>query len=290
MLTAVKTRAVANEPAATAGLPSAIRPVTLRAAADQALRGRWAGLRCYKRNKCQVGIAVRFLEGLGCEYVEDVTAGHLLQLRDWHLQAGLAIATLNVRLACLSTLGVHVTYYPPPRQRKWFLSAEEEIRFNAMQFLPPLPAFVMWTVATGLRVEESLALRWHDVDFKEGTVVVSGTKTDMSQAILPMSQEAHATLKDHALGTTVRPSDLVFDISYRKLRVRWEGARARLGLGDIPTATLKSLRRSFARRAHLRGMPVDVLRQYLRHGSLKTTQAYLWLVGGYSQDEMRRWL
>jgi hypothetical protein len=37
-------------------------------------------------------------------------------------------------------------------------------------------------------------------------------------------------------------------------------------------------------------MPLDVLRQYLRHENIKTTEEYLRLTGGYSEAEMRRWL
>ena len=155
----------------------------------------------------------------------------------------------------------------------------------------PLLPFVLWTVATGLRIEETLRLRWRDVDLELGAVSVLGTKTDLSQAILPLSAEAVEVLRDYARETMpLNPAAPVFDIAYPNLRYRWEVARKLLGLSDIPTATLKSLRRSFARRAHLKGMPVDVLRQYLRHSNLKTTQGYLYLVGGYSQDEMRRWL
>jgi hypothetical protein len=37
-------------------------------------------------------------------------------------------------------------------------------------------------------------------------------------------------------------------------------------------------------------MPLDMLRQYLRHESIWTTMGYLRLVGGYDKDEMRKFL
>jgi hypothetical protein len=63
-----------------------------------------------------------------------------------------------------------------------------------------------------------------------------------------------------------------------------------LGVSNVATATLKSLRRSFARRATLKGMPTDVLRQYLRHSDIKTTQGYLNLIGGYGLEEQARFI
>jgi integrase len=176
-----------------------------------------------------------------------------------------------------------------PNHRKWYLSLEEEVRFKALNPPAPLGTFVAWTVATGLRVEETLALRWRDVDLEARTCAVPGTKTAMAQALLPISEEARDALRAHKPPTAQR-GDPVFTVGYFTIAKQWQRVRVELGLQDVHTATLKSLRRSFARRAHLNGMPADVLRQYLRHGSLKTTMGYLHLVGGYSQDEMRKYL
>lgn len=120
-------------------------------------------------------------------------------------------------------------------------------------------------------------------------VNVPGTKTEYAEATLPLSEEATGVLQKlepskHA------PSEFIFPMAYLELRAEWQKCRRYLELEGVPTATLKALRRSFARRAHLKGMPIDVLRQYLRHNLLTTTQGYLHLVGGYNQDEMARYL
>lgn len=57
----------------------------------------------------------------------------------------------------------------------------------------------------------------------------------------------------------------------------------------MPRATLKAFRRSFARHATERGLPPDMLRQYLRHEHLATTAGYLKLVGGYTTEHLRPW-
>jgi integrase len=274
---------------------------TLKAAAEDAVNGHWSGMRSLARAKSQVMIGVRFLESLGRQYLDEVTEADIRSFRDWSLRNGLAPGSVNCRMAALSVIGVKVRYCKLPRKRKWWLAPAEEAQLLSLGLPPILSAFVKWTLATGLRVEESLALRWNDADLEVGTVHVTGTKTDMAEATLPLSQEALGVLVEwrqqsrnlppySSGGGGVIPLGRVFPCSYRSLWVLWQQARSQMGLMGVPTATLKSLRRSFARRAHVNGMPVDILRQYLRHSSLKTTEGYLWLIGGYSQDEMRRYL
>lgn len=264
---------------------------TIRKAAEDAINGQWANVRSTARTKSQALISVSFLEQRGRQYLDEITDDDITALRDWSLQQGLAPSSVNCRMSALSVLGVKVRYCKLPRKRKWYLSPPDELQLLSLGLPPVLQSFVRWTVATGLRVEESLALRWMDIDLEAGTVRVSGTKTEMAEALLPLSQEAKGVLiewRKHL--RTTPPASRVFPVTYRGLWRLWEKARKQMGLQDVATATLKSLRRSFARRAHVNGMPIDILRQYLRHGNLKTTQGYLWLVGGYSQDEMRRYL
>ena len=82
----------------------------------------------------------------------------------------------------------------------------------------------------------------------------------------------------------------MFPISYRTLNRDWQHCRAFLGVADNPLSTLKALRRTAARHLTVKGMPLDILRGYLRHSSSKTTEGYLRLVGGYTPEEQRRWL
>ncbi len=265
---------------------------TLSDLLEVARLGPWRALRTLDRSVSQARMSIKLLETLGVKYPHEVTPSILSQFTQRSLGC-CSPATLAIRLSVLKALGVHIPEgaggrHPPPR--KWFLREEDEEKLVACTGLSPVSrCFIAWTCATGLRIEESLRLKWRDVRFPDCVVDVPGTKTLGSAAPLPLSNEARAVLgivwTHHA-----NPTDPVFPIDYRALRREWQIAREYLGYADVPTATLKALRRSFARRAHLKGMPADVLRQYLRHGSLKTTMGYLHLVGGYSHEEMRRWL
>ena len=118
---------------------------------------------------------------------------------------------------------------------------------------------------------------------------VDGTKTVGAQATIVLSEEA-VSIRRETGWPALAPNTPIFDIAYKELRLEWQKVRAFLGFMDTPTATLKALRRSYARRATLRGMPTDVLRQYMRHADINTTQGYLNLVGGYSHEEQARFV
>lgn len=214
----------------------------------------------------------------------------------WYAQ-GLAPATINKRLNCLSVLGVNVEGC---RQKvkpalKWWLTPEEEAR--AVAYLTVygsddekvLADLIQWTTKTGLRIEESLRLTWTDLTMGsvEVSMSVPGLKTATSQATLPVSLAAVRVLeRREKAGSSIE----VFPISYETLRKRWDLLRdAMQWMGN--GVTLKALRRSAARYLHVDcSMPLDLVRCYLRHNDVETTLGYLRLVGGYSAEEMRRWL
>lgn len=219
----------------------------------------------------------------------------------WYAE-GLTPATINKRLNCLSALGIKVQGYRLPKDRKpkWYLS--EDARRAVLSDLSDrdedadwlVGSFIRWTTRTGLRVEETLRLRWGDFVFAErnhplarplpAEVRVPGTKTGSAQATLPLGKEAIEALP--IKGLDAGPfADLTYDI----LLAKWNGLREAYQWPE--GATLKALRRSAARYLHVDcGMPLHMVQQYLRHESLDTTLEYLRLTGGYGTEEMRRYL
>lgn len=255
------------------------------------------------------------------EYVgvtaQQVSSFHVQQATsDWYA-SGLSPATITKRLNCLSKLGVSIegSKVHVPKQLKWHLSEAnlEKLRIwlddQYSGHIEPDPRlfhntriislFIFWTCRTGLRVEETLSLRRRDFSGLDGlpenvAVSVPGLKTAASQATLPLSSEAAEcaiALFDRADYESDRPSDLMLPLTYEELQPMWQACREFLGAADDPTATLKALRRSAARYLHVDcGMPLDMVRQYLRHESINTTLEYLRLTGGYGTEEMRRFL
>ncbi|MCW2317097.1 integrase [Rhodoblastus acidophilus] len=204
-------------------------------------------------------------------------------------------ATVNKRLTCLSAMGIGVKghYVRIPKVPKWWLNPETHELLRA--HLKPgdvLMLYVDWAVATGLRVEESLRLeRSHFFnDFR--SLTVPGTKSEAAQASIALSTQAR-TLALVAFAPDpegCHPDTPMFRISYQSLYERWNAALQAVGVTQ-KGAVLKALRRSAARNLTVnKGMPLDVLRGYLRHRNVSTTMGYLQLTGGYSDEEQRRWL
>lgn len=221
----------------------------------------------------------------------------------WYAQ-GLSPATITKRLNCLSAMGVKVSGMRPAKDRKlkWWLRPEEEERahrwlddqahlaaFRGVTVAKwrEVSHFIAWTTKTGLRVEETLRLRRTDFSHGLEEVTVPGTKTAASQANLPLDQSAHEIA---VAQIELRPGeDFMWTLTYGELEASWRALRDAMAWPQA--ATLKALRRSAARYLHVDcGMPLDLVRAYLRHESINTTLGYLRLTGGYSTEEMRRYL
>lgn len=176
----------------------------------------------------------------------------------------------------------------------WWLTPETEklaIAWCHTAQAIDLAEYIRWTVLTGLRVEETLRVqRQHftRLETDQPSLTVPGTKTRAAQATIPLLPEA-AALAIRLLGEEGSATDHLFRVRYVALQRRWQECRKALGLEGIHGATLKSFRRSFARIATERGLPPDMLRQYMRHEHLATTAGYLRLVGGYGTEQMRQW-
>jgi len=186
-----------------------------------------------------------------------------------------------------------------------------------------LANYIRFVTRSGLRVEEALRITPNAIKYSSSgparevaSIMVDGTKTLGSRATLPLMPEAydallHAWHDRHGLTPEVAMLDnlrwaashphfskvpvfqfgLSPEASYLIAAQSWEKCRAYLGASDNPTATLKALRRSAARYLHItKGMPLDMVREYLRHEDIETTQGYLRLTGGYGEAEMRKWL
>jgi integrase len=308
------------------------QPETLKQALERVYRDEWSKMR--DGGSClysQATLAIMDID-YGCARPHTVLNVHQDRIKEctaaWYAR-GLAPATITKRLNCLGKLGVNVEGLRPKKDRKlqWWLrpadrdrlcaylrgkvvrtaasaddpwAVHEEFRSEDPRY-DDLADLIEWTTYTGLRIEESLRLRWSDIGccpergtFKGGSVTVPGLKTAAAQATIPLAEPASLVLANRWNGPPSSPKegDRVFDpLDYNWIAEKWATVcRPFLGVTD-PTCTLKALRRSAARYLHVeRGMPLDVVRQYLRHEDVETTMGYLRLTGGYEAEEMRRWL
>lgn len=294
---------------------------TLNDALKRVWRHRWLGT---KSALCLLSQAEKAIETLQERYrvtkpkfsqllVEDAQPFVGLAVAYWQKE-GLSQATINKRLNCLGALGVDVGGYrkKPKAVAKWWLKpvdARKALTFCHEHIADSLKtpeqsrkwylmgAYITFVSHTGLRVEETLDLRWGDVMFHEmhgvpWDIDIRGTKTEASRATLPLPPVPREILG--RLFKLLRcllhvQEDKVFPLSYDELNTMWQEVRKHIGAEDNPTATLKALRRTAARYLHVDcNMPIAMVQQYLRHENVQTTMEYLRLTGGYGTEEMRR--
>ncbi len=235
-------------------------------------------------------------------------------LREWAQECaanGNAISTVNIKLSFVSKLLDHnspaliresnerwekpmMPWLPKGANIvKWWLTPDLER--EVLDWVGPgeFADYIEWTTWTGLRVTESLRLqRHHFANYSQRstcTMSVPGTKTQQAQRTVPLFNHAHG-IAVRRLSIHASPTTRMFTMSYDELRDCWQQVRTRFNLHKEPTATVKNLRRSFAKRATNNNMPTEMLRLYLGHEDIKTTQGYLRVVGGADTEVLRQWV
>jgi integrase len=175
----------------------------------------------------------------------------------------------------------------PVSDVKRLLSAAKGTRFY--------PVYVL-AATLGLRRGELLGLRWSDIDFEKNTLqvaqtvqrvsgrlIIDETKTDASDAVIPLPKitraallehrEHQATMRDNA-GELWTDHDLVFTTSIgmpiepRSLNTHWEGIRVQAGL---PGVRLHDLRHTVVSLLLELGTPPHVVQAIARHADLDVT-------------------
>lgn len=284
---------------------------TLRAAARLAIENHWKGTAYEKQVTPVVWVIVEFMEikrkrkDLDAITSEDIEAyiKYCFEVR------GSSANTVNHHLSALSTINdIALDRKPPlctarlPIKRvkvkpieKWWLRPEDLAK--AVRWLEDQAEFVfadyLQTLAfEGLRVAEGLGLRERHITglgSDKPRLKVPGSKTPGSQATIPVFPRAVPVLERSIERAQKMEWDLLFPMTWRHANETWKQVRAHLGVTDVRTATLQSVRRSFAHYANEQGMPTKTLQKVLRHGTIGTTDKYLQLVGGTDAEDARRY-
>jgi integrase len=280
-------------------------------ACDLALATHWRGMR---KEPTYAGWCRDLIETFPDKTLATLTAQDLRTFVGL-LEAGdeLEPATVYARVSHLRTIyvvakkhGYKGTVPEPfpyprvPRKLKWWLNPDqhtEAIQWCNVTNHLDLRDYLNWTVATGLRVEETMRCTrrcFHRTHTDDTTWCLSipGTKTTGAEATLPLSKDAADVAMERfsALGclTQATSGALLFSLTYRELWSQWSCLTKALQLPE--SASLKALRRSYARERAAKGVPLPVLQQMMRHRDPSTTMEYLRLTGGaFTLEEMRRW-
>jgi integrase len=249
-------------------------------------------------------IALRHLRRIGCpRQLADVSTAMVekfltVRLREVakatankdlrHLKASLNRAVRRGYM--LESPAAPVRQVRVPEKRLRILSAEEIRKLLGACLDLRWEAFIVVALATGMRRGEILALRWQDVDFKEGTIWVGNTDTHETKSkrnrVLGLVPEAAA-----ALQRLPRSGNLVF-MSDRgnpwgnNIRVGFLRLLKRAG---IPYCTMHDLRRTFISHLAMAGVNAAIVQELAGHSSISTTlKHYTRIMPQSLRDAQRR--
>jgi integrase len=241
-------------------------------------------------------LSARGLSGRSVQYAHAVLSSALKQAVGWRL------ITFNP-----------ATYTKRPRNEKkeiQFLQPEEAERFLAAAREEPLGVVLVFALATGMRPEEYLGLRWEDVNLEAGTTKVQQVlieraqkkggwyfgppKTAAGRRTITLTASVVSQLVEHKrrqledvmkAGAKYQRHDLVFAVPYSPFHPMATGAplmqrnlRHRhlvpiLKRSKLPaTLHLYCLRHSYATLALAGGMDPKMVSQSMGHSSVAFTQ------------------
>jgi integrase len=142
-------------------------------------------------------------------------------------------------------------------------------------------AAIRLILATGLRRNEALALRWQEVDLERRRLVLEQTKTGRS--VRPLSRAAIAILsgiRERSCNGWVFPSTIGAG-HIADLQGTWEKARTVAGLEDVH---IHDLRHTFAASAAMSGASLLVVGRMLGHSTARSSERYSHLSDDFLSD------
>ena len=151
---------------------------------------------------------------------------------------------------------------------------------------PAAVAAVRIAMTTGLRIGEVIAMRWADIDFEGGRVVLPDTKTGRrwqslsSAALEALANHPRIHGSEHVFTTTGRAA-----ITYKTVHGAFGRAAKRAGLSDV---RMHDLRRTLMTRAAAAGVSAHVLRNLLGHRTAVMADRYVRHAGSAVADPTER--
>ena len=140
---------------------------------------------------------------------------------------------------------------------------------------PAAAATIRFAAVTGLRIGEVLALKWEDVDFETGRLILPATKTGRRVHDLPTAAtEILAALPRINAWAFTTGQDAA--MSYEGVRSVFRRVTREAGLEDV---RLHDLRRTVMTNAAAAGVGTHVLRDLLGHKSTAMADRYVRAVG-----------
>jgi len=167
-----------------------------------------------------------------------------------------------------------VKFLKEPKGKDRILSEDEETRLlEAVRFTTKsqhLEPIIITALNTGMRKGEILNLKWSNVDFKTGHILVEETKNGEIRRV-PMNRKLTATLES---AKKVSKSQYVFSDNgkpYGDVKTGWWTA---LKKAKIEGFRFHDLRHTFGSRLGMAGVDIRTIQELMGHKDIKMTMRY----------------
>ncbi len=133
-------------------------------------------------------------------------------------------------------------------------------------------------IYSGCRRSEALALTWDDIDMIGKKIIISGTKTEASERVLPMSKPLLEIMKKLSQTAT---TNKVFNYSADYVSKQFKKY--------CPKHKLHDLRHTFATICLESGVSIRVVQKWLGHTSIDTTaRIYTHVIDEFQRKEAEK--
>ena len=282
-----RARLMAGVPAdmlAPTGTPKATAEGTLDALLTATHKARWAGTKGEATALYNGGV---WVTELGAEFhAADLTPAMVDDVVDGWAAKGAKPSTINRKLSALSTMlkvgldrGIVTRSFKLPWKKeyegrlRYLTDAEVNSLLGHVMYDPAAYHLMVVALDTGLRLGELQRMIVRDVDLKAKRLDLGETKGN-KRASIPLTKGAWSSLT--AMVQLKRDHDLVFPshLTSRHLSRVIDAWKRAVGLPKDDETCFHTLRHTCCSRLVQRGVPILVVKDFMRHANIETTMRY----------------
>ena len=264
--------------------------MTLEEGFQKAFRTCWRGLRCAKTYDTDSRTIMEILGG--SFLLTDISAKVVTDTREKLYAKGYKTATVNNKLACLSSMlaaakdewevidkkplfGIE----SPRNKRMRIISRAEEIKALSLAEDSFMRDLLVVLMDTGMRLGEALKLTYHDIQIDDRTIRVVDPKVDGEDRGVPMTDKVMEVFSNQE-----RINQCFSGRTRSVIDKDWDKIRSKMGLEGDPQFVLHLYRHTCATRLLAAGVSIYTVKAWLGHKSIETTMRYAKMTTGQLEE------